>query len=100
MKVVDKKLKNATTIPLLLSADELKSFRRTVRGIIRKDYNANMDAWPARTAHDYAPDARRAITEALINKWDEFFSDANAEGNEEFDETEIAEFLLPNFHTD
>lgn len=59
-----------------------------------------MDSWPARTVHDYAPDARRAITEALINKWDEFFSIAHADGNEEFDDTEIADFLLPNFHTD
>lgn len=37
IKIVDKKLRHATTIPLLLSADELKDFRKTVRGIIRRD---------------------------------------------------------------
>ncbi|KAF7531199.1 hypothetical protein G7054_g9114 [Neopestalotiopsis clavispora] len=101
MKAVDKKLsdRSVTAISDWLSVEEMKGFRRTVRNIIRQDYDATMDSWPKRVIHDYVPDARRAIIQAINDNW-LLFEVTEINGNEGYDEHVPGELLLPRFYTE
>lgn len=64
---------------------------------LHSNSDANMDTWPRATVHQYGPDARRAIIQALNNYWDELFLVANDAGVH-YDGLVEADLLLPNFY--
>ncbi|ETS73971.1 hypothetical protein PFICI_13837 [Pestalotiopsis fici W106-1] len=81
MRVVDRILDNHqyTGIKEFLGNAEYKAFRHEVREIVRKDFDANIDSWPVRVMHNYVPDARNAILQAMEENWQLF---AVTEGDE------------------
>ncbi|ETS78842.1 hypothetical protein PFICI_08695 [Pestalotiopsis fici W106-1] len=101
MKVVDKKLddKNATALSDWLSAEEMVQFRRTVREIVRREYNATFDSWPKRVVHNYVPDARKAIIDAINESW-AMFDAARVAKDEQYDDFVAADLLFPKFYTE
>jgi hypothetical protein len=58
-----------------------------------------MDSWPKRVIHDYVPDARRAIIQAINDNW-LLFEVTEINGNEGYDEHVPGELLLPRFYTE
>ncbi|KAK6208057.1 hypothetical protein LQW54_007102 [Pestalotiopsis sp. IQ-011] len=100
MKVVDKKLEDETRIGEWLSDEEMVEFRRSIRMIIRADYDANFDAWPRGMPHDYVPDARRAIVAAIAERLEDLFNVSKGGNGEHYDDFVEADLLLSNFHTE
>ncbi|KAF3001032.1 hypothetical protein E8E14_006010 [Neopestalotiopsis sp. 37M] len=66
-EAVDKKLfdKKVTGLSDWLVDDEMDDFRRTIRCIIRTEYDAIFDSWPNRVMHNYVTDALKAIEQAI-----------------------------------
>ncbi|KAF3001031.1 hypothetical protein E8E14_005951 [Neopestalotiopsis sp. 37M] len=99
MKTVDKKLfdRNVTGFSDLLTDDDMAHFRRAIRRIIRTNYDASLDTWPKRVLHDYKPDARKAIIQAINECWD-LFDATNRSHEDSYDDFVPSELLYPRFY--
>ncbi|KAI0138277.1 hypothetical protein BJ166DRAFT_598776 [Pestalotiopsis sp. NC0098] len=105
MSIVKEKLKDPeqTKLGEWLSENEIEQFQRAVRKVIRKRFDETFDLWVTRVPHDYVPDARQAIVQALedgINEPGSMF-DASVFNTEEetWDSFVVSDFLLPAFYT-
>ncbi|KAK6222594.1 hypothetical protein LQW54_000774 [Pestalotiopsis sp. IQ-011] len=106
MRQVRKKLFDTrlTKISEFLSDDKMKQFLNAVRVILRRRINDTMDNWPVREPHDYRPDARVAILQAVEENWRLFEAteETNAldlDGQDwEADETVLSELIFPPFY--
>jgi hypothetical protein len=61
--------------------------------------DATFDSWPKRVPHNYVPDARRAIIQAMNEHW-EMFDAANIAEEEQHDEFVPCELLFVRFYTE
>lgn len=60
--------------------------------------DATFDNWPKRVMHNYVPDAREAIEQAINERWDLF--DTTKVTNENYDDFVPSELLYPRFYSE
>ncbi|KAI0138274.1 hypothetical protein BJ166DRAFT_598773 [Pestalotiopsis sp. NC0098] len=104
MHIAKKKImdNNQITIAEWISESDMEKLMRVIREIIHKNYDGTFDTWPARVQHDYLPDVREAIIQALHKAITEMWDSLNipvVDGEQQYDGFVATDFVKPLFWT-